>query len=63
MVDFYVKSDGTVANAIAVDATDVRLGAASVTAVSQWIFEPGRKNGKLVTTHLQQPITFSLEEG
>jgi TonB family protein len=63
LVDFYVKSDGTVANAIAVDATDIRLADASVTAVSQWIFVPGRKDGKLVTTHLQQPIIFSIEEG
>jgi TonB family protein len=60
MVDFYVLSDGTVRNAVAVQATDVRLGDASTTAVLTWTFTPGRKNNQLVTTHFQVPIVFSL---
>jgi TonB family protein len=63
LVDFYVMSDGTVSNAVAIKATDIRFGWSAVAAVQQWIFEPGRKDGKRVTTHMQQPISFSIAEG
>lgn len=62
LVEFYVKSDGTVANAVAIIAPDARFAWAAVAAIEQWIFEPGRKDGKLVTTRMQQPISFSIEE-
>ena len=62
LVEFFVKSDGTVANAVAVKATDVRFATACVEAIKNWIFEPGRVNGRLVSTRMQQPITFSIEE-
>lgn len=62
LVDFYVKSDGTVGNAVALRATDIRFAAAALAAVQQWRFEPGRRNGVLVTTHMQVPILFTLNE-
>lgn len=62
IVDFYVKTDGTVANAVAIRATDRRFGTAAVAAVSAWRFIPGRRTGRLVTTHMQVPIVFSLSE-
>lgn len=60
LVDFYVKTDGRVANAIPIRATDIRLANAAITAVSAWTFVPGRRSGQLVTTHMQVPIIFSL---
>ena len=60
-VDFYVKSDGTVANAVAIRATDSRFATAALAAVRAWLFVPGRNNGRLVTTHLQVPIIFTLD--
>lgn len=59
-IDFYVKADGTVANATAIRATDFRFADSAKTAVSAWRFTPGRRNGKLVTTHLQVPIIYTL---
>jgi TonB family protein len=62
IVDFYVKTDGRVANAVATRATDVRFATAAVNAVSTWLFIPGRREGKLVATHMQVPIIFTLTQ-
>jgi TonB family protein len=60
LVDFWVKTDGTVGNAVALRGTDVRLATSAVTAVQAWRFNPGRHSGQLVQTHFQVPIVFSL---
>lgn len=60
LIDFYVKTDGTVANAAVVRTTDLRFGNSALTAVRQWTFVPGRRNGVLVVTHLQVPVIFTL---
>ena len=60
VVDFVVMADGTVRNAIAVRASEPRLEAPAVDAVSQWKFQPGRKGGRAVQTHLQVPIVFAV---
>lgn len=60
LVDFYVKTDGTVANVVAIRATDIQFATAAVAAVQSWTFVSGRRNGALVTTHLQVPIIFTL---
>jgi TonB family protein len=62
VVDFLVDQDGNVQNAYAVRSTDVGFEAESVEAVSRWRFEPGRKNGAPVITHMQVPIVFTLHE-
>jgi TonB family protein len=62
LVDFYVKTDGTVANAVSIRATDIRFATAAVAAVGAWRFNPGRRSGRLVVTHLQVPIVFSLSQ-
>lgn len=62
IVDFYVKTDGTVANAVPIRATDVQFATAAVAAVQSWTFVSGRRNGALVTTHLQVPIIFTLND-
>jgi protein TonB len=61
-VDFFVKTDSTVANAVAIRATDIRFGAAAVDAVRAWLFVPGRANGRLVVTHIQVPMIFTITE-
>jgi protein TonB len=60
LVDFCVRTDGTVANAVSIRATDIRFGVAAVDAVRTWIFRPGRASGRLVTTHMQVPVIFTL---
>ena len=62
LVDFYVKSDGTVGNAVAIRATDIRFAQSAVAAVAQWLFIPGRKAGRLALTHMQVPIIYTLDE-
>jgi TonB family protein len=62
LIDFHVKTDGTVANAVALRATDVRLAESALKAVRAWIFRPGRANGRLVITHMQVPIVYAIVE-
>jgi TonB family protein len=62
VVDFYVKSDGTVANVVAIRATDIRFAGSAADAVRTWTFRPGRRDGRLVTTHMQVPIVYTLNE-
>ena len=58
-VDFVVDSDGNVVGAYALAPADPELAKAAVAAVSQWSYEPGRKNGMDVSTHLIVPIVFA----
>jgi RNA polymerase sigma factor (sigma-70 family) len=62
-VDFVVDQNGTVRNAYAAKSTLPELEAAAVAAVSQWSFDPGRKGGRAVSTHLQVPIVFANASG
>ena len=39
------------------------LVASAIEAVSQWLFQPGQKDGRVVNTHLQVPIVFSIDNG
>jgi len=76
MVDFIVTAEGVVAGpkvlkvATAQELKDevemeahLEFGAAASTAVAQWKFEPGLKDGKPVATHMQVPVVFTLDEG
>lgn len=60
LVDFFVDSTGRVHNAVAVHSSRDEFEQAAVDAVSQWRFQPGRRGGRNVTTHLQAPIIFTL---
>ncbi len=62
VVDFLVDREGQVQNAYAIRSTVTGFEAAAVDAVSAWRFEPGRKNGAVVVTHMQVPIVFTLNE-
>ncbi len=62
VVDFIVDTDGNVRNATAIRSTNPEFGASAVSAVSRWIFTPGRKANRAVFTHLQVPIEFTLEK-
>ncbi|MBL9199740.1 MAG: TonB family protein [Opitutaceae bacterium] len=62
VIDFLVDQDGIVQNAYPVRSTEAGFEAAAIEAVSQWRFEPGRKNGAPVITHMQVPIIFSMDE-
>ena len=60
VVDFIVGPDGNVYNAFSVRETDPAFGAAAVEAVSKWKFRPGKIADRVVWTHMQVPVVFSL---
>jgi periplasmic protein TonB len=62
VVDFVIGTDGNVYNAYVIRETHPQFGAAAVACVAQWKFEPGRKNGRVVNTHMQVPIVFTLNQ-
>ena len=62
VVDFIIDTNGEVVNAYAIRSSRVEFEAAAVQAVSKWRFKPGRKGGRDVTTHMQVPIVFTLNE-
>ena len=61
VVDFQVDAGGDVQKAFALRSTRREFENAAVLAVSKWKFKPGQKGGNAVTTHLQVPIVFSLD--
>ena len=63
VVDFIVGKDGQVYNAFALSSSDKAFEEAAVSAVSQWTFSSGQKNGQSVYTHMQVPIVFALSGG
>jgi protein TonB len=61
IVDFIVDANGTVRDAFAAQSTQREFESAAVQAVSKWRFKPGRKGGRVVNTHMQVPIVFTLD--
>ena len=62
VVDFIVDTNGDVRNAYVLRSSRREFEAAAVAAVSKWKFQPGRKGGRAVETHMQVPIVFTLNE-
>jgi TonB family protein len=62
VVDFIVDEAGAAREVHAVQATNSEFAAAAVNSVAQWRFKPGEKNGQPVRTHMQVPISFSLND-
>lgn len=59
---FVVRENGTVAECTVVQSDHPALSAAAVEAVSQWRFQPGVKNGKLVAAQLQITLPFRVAQ-
>jgi TonB family protein len=62
LVDFIVDGTGRVVGAKAIRAPHPLLGTRAVEAVQQWRFYPGRKDSRLVNTHMQVPVVFELKD-
>ncbi len=62
VVDFIVTVDGDVRNASVLRATHPEIGDAALAAVAQWKFKPGMLRGRVVNTHMQVPVVFTLNE-
>lgn len=62
VIDFIVDVQGDVRNARVMRATHPEFGDAALDAVVQWKFKPGVLEGRVVNTHMQVPVVFTLNE-
>lgn len=62
VVDFVVDAEGKVQQAFAKRSSNPAFDESAVKAVSQWQFDPGKKGGLRVNTHLQIPIVFTISK-
>jgi TonB family protein len=60
VVDFIVDIEGNVRRANVIRSLNPAFDQPALDAVNEWVFEPGRKNGVPVFTHMQVPVVFSL---
>ena len=60
VVDFVVDATGRVSRVSAASSSERGFESAAVAAVSKWRFQPGRKGGRAVATHMLVPIVFTL---
>lgn len=58
LIGTVVTSHGTTKNTHVVRGLDKDIDVAAVNAVNQWLFEPGKKNGKPVAVSVQIEIHF-----
>jgi len=61
VVEFVVNYDGRVLNPRVVSSSDSLFEEATLQAVSQWRFEPGRRDGKVVRFRMMVPVEFRLD--
>jgi RNA polymerase sigma factor (sigma-70 family) len=62
IVDFIVDKQGNVVNAVSAGSSQPEFEGPALQAVSQWVFQPGAKNGHEVYTHMQVPIVFGSDD-
>ncbi|HRJ47839.1 MAG TPA: TonB family protein [Opitutaceae bacterium] len=63
VVEFIVDADGRVQNAFVVRSTHRSFEAPALQAIAQWRFNPGRLEGRAVSTRrVQQVFTFTLNQ-
>jgi len=62
-MDVVVKADGNVGDVTVTRSLDTTYGldAEAVKAVKQWVFDPGKKDGKAVPVLVQIEMSFSLK--
>ncbi len=58
---FVVDERGRVEDIVVQTSSDKLFEAAALSAVKQWKFEPGQRNGKAVRSRMRVPITFPKE--
>lgn len=64
LLSYVVTRDGRVANPVAILSSHPDFSQATIAAVRQWRFKPGKVNGRAVNVRVNQAFPFSLiEEG
>jgi TonB family protein len=62
-VEFIVDSTGSVKNPVVIQTNNPGFNQATIDAILGWKFEPGRKDGKLVSARMQQAFVFEIDGG
>jgi TonB family protein len=62
VMECVVKADGTVGDKKVVKSLDPDLDQAALDAAAQWIFEPGKRDGKPVNVLVTITMTFTLKK-
>ena len=62
-VDFVVDEQGRVREPRVVKSSHVTFDEPTLRAVAKWQFEPGRRNGRIVSFRMTVPVLFNLHEG
>ena len=60
LVSFVVGKNGEVIHATVIESPNRAFNEPSLEAVYKTKFRPGRINGKVVKTHMQMPISFTI---
>lgn len=61
-VELVIDATGNVAQARVLGSSRPEFEAAALKAVTQWKFDPGQKNGRMVNTRVTQKIEFNLDQ-
>lgn len=61
VVEFVVDENGRVLNPRVVRSSHAMFESATLSAVSKWRFEPGRKEGRAVRFRMVAPVVFGLD--
>lgn len=61
LVEVVVREDGTTEGLALISASEPAFGRAALEAVSQWLFEPGRRHGATVRQTVVIPFDFVFE--
>ena len=62
IVEFIVDESGHVQNPRVVSSSDRVFEENTLRAVAKWVFEPGRRDGKIVRFRMSVPVVFKLNE-
>jgi protein TonB len=62
VLQFLVDSQGDVRDVVVIKSSHREFESPAIQAVQKWKFRAGRKGGKAVTTRMQIPIAFNLNE-
>jgi periplasmic protein TonB len=62
IVEFRVDEQGHVRDPRVISSTNRVFEEPTLRAVSRWVFEPGRRDGKVVSFRMSVPVSFKLNE-
>jgi periplasmic protein TonB len=62
MVEFMVNEEGRVVAPRVVTSTSPVFEDPTLRAVAKWVFEPGKRNGRVVRFRMSVPVVFSLND-